>query len=141
MISIQRFFSQSSPFMLSVFRIITALLFMQHGGQKLLNFPPSDMPIPMNTMSMTSGGLELIGGFLLLIGLFVRPTAFILAGEMAVAYFMVHFPMVFKNPLGIFPIVNHGELAVLFCFTFLYLFFAGGGKISLDYLIWGKTRL
>lgn len=138
---LQTFLSNGSPYMLSVFRIVTALLLMQHGGQKLLNFPPGGMPMILDPLTATAGILELFGGLLLLAGLFVRPIAFVLAGEMAVAYFMVHFPMGIKNPMGIFPIINHGELAVLYCFSFLYLFFAGGGKISLDYLIWEKGRI
>ena len=119
-----------APRMLSVVRIVAALLFMQHGLQKLFGFPgplttPPTMP---DTLSLLwfAGVLELGGGLLLLIGLFTRPVAFLLAGQMAVAYWMVHFP---HNP---FPAINGGDLAVLFCFVFLYLFVAGGGSWSVD---------
>jgi putative oxidoreductase len=114
-----------SPRILSILRIMSALLFMQHGTQKLLNFP---LPYgrDLSAMSMTAGILELFGGFLLAIGLFTRPVAFLLSGMMAVAYFMAHAPQDF------FPIINKGELAALYCFVFLYIFFAGPGPWSAD---------
>jgi putative oxidoreductase len=119
-----------SPYLQSVLRIMSGLLFLEHGSSKLLGFPPSAMPGPVHLFSMVgfSGILELVGGILLAIGLFTRVTAFILSGEMAVAYFMVHFPQ------GFLPLVNKGELAVLYCFVFLYLAAAGGGPWSLDRL-------
>ncbi len=119
-----------SPYLLSVLRIMTGLLFLEHGSSKLLGFPPSAMSGPVHVFSMVgfSGILELVGGVLLVVGLFTRVTAFILSGEMAVAYFMVHFPQAFL------PMVNKGELAVLYCFVFLYLAAAGGGPWSLDRL-------
>jgi putative oxidoreductase len=123
-----------SPILLSVLRIVTGFLFIEHGMQKILGFPPSPKPMPFELFSLPgfSGVLELVGGALIILGLFTRVTAFILSGEMAVAYFMVHFPK------GFWPIAmggNGGELAVLYCFVFLYLFAAGGGPFSLDRLI------
>jgi len=117
--------------MLSVLRIVTGLLFIEHGLSKVVGFPPSPMPLgPFNPLTLVgfSGILELVGGALIIIGLFTRITAFILSGEMAVAYFMVHFPK------GFFPMVNKGEIAVLYCFVFLYFFFAGPGPWSVDAL-------
>ena len=117
-----------SPRLLGVLRIVTALLFLQHGLAKLFHFPHVAMFDEMELLSLggLAGVIELVGGILLLVGLFVRPAAFIMSGEMAVAYFMVHAPQNF------FPILNQGELAVLYCFVFLYLFVAGGGAWSLD---------
>jgi len=116
-----------SPQVLSLLRIAAALLFMQHGTQKLLGFPGTG-PENLQLLSLigVAGILELFGGALLLVGLFTRPVAFILSGEMAVAYFMVHAPQ------GFYPVLNQGEGAVLFCFIFLYLVFAGPGAWSAD---------
>ena len=116
-----------APRLLSVLRIMTALLFMEHGTMKLLNFPASDNPGPaLFSLIGFAGMLELIGGLLLVLGLFTRPVAFILSGQMAVAYFMAHAPHSF------FPAVNKGEGAILFCFVFLYLAAAGAGPWSVD---------
>jgi putative oxidoreductase len=115
-----------APRMLSVLRIMTALLFMQHGTQKILDFPPSDMDVPIMSIFGLAGLLELFGGLLVLIGLFTRPVAFLLSGEMAVAYFMAHAPQSF------FPIVNGGDAAILYCFVFLFIVFAGPGPWSVD---------
>jgi putative oxidoreductase len=116
-----------SPRMLSVLRIMTGLLFMEHGTQKLFGFPPSPNPGPaLLSLLGVQGILELIGGLLILIGFLTRPVAFILAGDMAVAYFMAH------APRGFFPVLNGGQLAILYCFVFLYLFVAGGGVWSVD---------
>jgi putative oxidoreductase len=102
---------------------------MQHGGQKLFGFPaPSQAVHAMFSLIGVAGILEFFGGLLLLIGLFTRPVAFLLSGEMAVAYFMVHAPQ------GFWPLLNRGELAVMYCFVFLYLFVAGGGSWSADRL-------
>jgi putative oxidoreductase len=114
--------------MLSVLRIVTALVFMTHGTQKILGFPASTMHPPLLSMPGIAGLFELIGGALLVIGLFSRPVAFLLSGEMAVGYFIAHAPKSF------FPALNGGDAAVLFCFVFLYLFFAGPGPWSLDAL-------
>jgi putative oxidoreductase len=112
-----------APEMLSVLRILTGLLFLEHGTGKLLGFPaglPFIDQMPAGLLYFT-GTMELIGGFLITIGLFTRPVAFILSGFMAVGYFLVHFPQSF------FPVKNFGEPAVLFCFVFLYLAAVGSG--------------
>jgi putative oxidoreductase len=120
-------FASWSPRMLSVLRIMTGLLFLEHGMQKLLGFPPSANPgPPLFSLLGLQGIIELVGGVLMVIGLFTRPVAFILAGDMAVAYFYAH------SPRGFFPLPNGGQLAILFCFVFLYLFVAGGGVWSVD---------
>jgi putative oxidoreductase len=117
-----------SPRVLSVLRIMTALLLLQHGTAKYLGFPPVADFANLQFLSLlgASGALELVGGVLMLIGLFTRPVAFILSGFMAVAYFMAHAPQ------GFYPMLNQGELAVLYCFVFLYLSVAGGGAWSAD---------
>ncbi|MGK9231301.1 DoxX family protein [Inquilinus limosus] len=117
-----------APRVLSILRIATALFFLQHGTAKLLGFPHVAMFDGVQLFSLIglAGVLELVGGVLLLIGLFTRPVAFILSGEMAVAYFMAHAPQSF------FPILNNGELAALYSFVFLYLAAAGGGPWSVD---------
>lgn len=116
-----------SPELLSVLRIVTAAIFLSHGTLKLFGFP-GQMPMPITTGSLPwiAGVLETIGGLLLLLGLFTRPVAFLLSGEMAVAYFMAHFPH------GAWPTVNGGEPAVLFCFIWLYFAAAGPGPWSVD---------
>src|SRR3954463_8035006 len=112
----------TTALMLSILRIAAAFLFMEHGGQKLFNFPPSAHPMAhLPPLMLVAGVLEFFGGLLLLLGVFTRPVAFILAGEMAVAYFMGH------APHGFWPLRNMGELAVIYCFVFLYLAVAGGG--------------
>ena len=117
-----------TPYALAILRIIAALLFMQHGLQKLLLFPaPSehDTPGPW-TLVWFGGWIEAAGGTLLAVGLFTRAVAFVAAGEMAVAYWMVHAPVSF------YPVLNHGEPAILFCFVFLLFVFASPGIWSLD---------
>jgi putative oxidoreductase len=119
------------PRMLSILRIVVGLLYMEHGLAKILDFPhqPTHAPYALFTLNPgLQGLLELVGGLLLALGLFTRTLAFILAGNMAVAYFMVHAPRSF------FPLLNGGELAILYCFVFLYLWVAGGGEWSLDRL-------
>ncbi len=112
---------------LGLLRIVSALIFFAHGTQKILGFPASDRAAPeMFTLSWTAGILELIGGFLLIIGLFSRPVAFVLSGLMAFAYWMAHAPRSF------YPILNGGDAAILYCFIFLYIVFAGPGRFSLD---------
>jgi putative oxidoreductase len=116
-----------APRLLSVLRIMAALLFMAHGTMKLFGFPDSARPGPeLFSLMGFAGTLEVVGGALLVIGLFTRPVAFILSGMMAVAYFMAHAPQDF------FPIKNGGESAILFCFVFLYLVAAGAGPWSVD---------
>jgi putative oxidoreductase len=116
---------------LSVLRIITALLFLQHGLAKLVGFPHVAMFDHLQLFSLegAAGTIEIVGSLLLLVGLFSRPVAFIMSGEMAIAYFMAH------SPRGFFPLLNQGELAILYCFIFLYIAFAGGGAWSLDKLL------
>lgn len=122
--------------LLSVLRIVSALLFIAHGTTKLFGWPPTEMfatpPEPM-TLMWFAGILEAFGGALLLIGLFTRPVAFVLSGMMAVAYWMAHAPQ------SIFPIQNGGDAAILFCFVFLYIAAAGGGPLSVDRAISKKA--
>ena len=118
-----------SPRALAVLRIMTALLFIEHGTQKYFMFPASEyFPEPVAVFSLMglAGFLEIVGGLLILIGLFTRPVAFVLCGFMAAAYFMGHAPQSF------FPVNNGGDPAILFCFIFLYLVFAGPGGWSVD---------
>lgn len=116
-----------APHALAVLRIVTALIFMEHGSAKLFGFPPSEMPAPeMFTLFWFGGVLELFGGLLILFGLFTRPAAFLLSGEMAVAYWMFH------APSNLYPLNNGGDAAILYCFVFLYLVFAGPGAWSVD---------
>ena len=117
-----------SPRLLSVLRIVTAFLFTAHGTQKLLDFPVARaFPLELWSLVGAAGMLELVGGTLFLIGLYTRPVAFVMSGLMAFAYFIAHAPQDF------WPIVNRGELAVLYCFVFLYFAAAGGGPWSIDH--------
>lgn len=123
----------------SLLRVVTGALFMQHGVQKLFGLlvapdRPWNGPPPMFSQFWFAGVLEVFGGALIVLGLFTRPVAFLLAGEMAVAYFQAHFPRNF------WPIRNGGENVVLFCFVYLYLFATGGGPYSLDAMIRGRRR-
>jgi putative oxidoreductase len=122
--------SRWAPVLLSVLRIVAAFLFMQHGAQKLFGYPERQGP-PIELMSQMglAGTLEFFGGLMLLLGLFTRPVAFVLAGLMAFAYFLAHAPQ------GFWPVLNRGELAALYCFLFLYFVAAGPGPWSLDALI------
>lgn len=119
--------SACQPQALAVLRIVSSLLFIEHGTQKFFNFPPAEQPFGdlMNLIGL-AGALEVVGGILLLVGLFTRPVAFVLCGFMAVAYFMAHAPQSF------FPVNNRGDAAILFCFVFLYLTAAGPGTFALD---------
>jgi len=120
-----------SPPVLSLLRIVTALLFMEHGLMKLFHFPAAQpgAPDPLPAMLLAAAWIEVVGGGLIALGLFTRAAAFICSGEMAVGYFIAH------APNGPFPALNMGEAAVLYCFVFFYLVFAGGGPWSLDALI------
>ncbi len=118
-----------APYLLSVLRIVTGLLFLEHGTGKILNFPPIQelMQKMMGSgLLYFTGMLELVGGALITLGLFTRPVAFVLSGFMAAGYFMAHLPQ------GFFPLANMGEPAILFCFVFLYLAAAGAGPWSID---------
>jgi putative oxidoreductase len=121
------------PYILSILRIVVGLLFLQHGLSKVFNFPA---PSPVGALSgllILAAFLETVGAFLFLIGTYTRIVAFILSGEMAFAYFMAH------APRSSYPIVNAGELAVLFCFIFLYFAFAGSGPLSVDRTMLNQT--
>lgn len=126
-----------APGVLGILRIVTGLLFMQHGFQKLFEFPDAGHnPGPFVLISLVgvAGILETFGGAAIVLGLFTRPVAFVLSGEMAVAYFLFHFANGLNRPRGIFPVVNGGDLAILFCFVFLYFVAAGPGRFSVDHL-------
>jgi putative oxidoreductase len=124
-----------APYVQSVLRIVAALNFITHGTQKLFAVPVAAPggPVPLVSLVGLAAVLETLGGLLLLVGLLTRPVAFLLAGEMAVAYFLAH------APRGFWPIVNQGELAVLYCFVWLYLAAAGPGPWSLDAL-WRRAE-
>ena len=128
------FLSANAPRVLSLLRFITGFLMLWHGSQKLFNFPPSERGAASDPFMIFGGVLEFFGGVLIMIGLGTRWVAFILSGTMAVAYWKVHG----LSPKGFLPIENGGELAVLYCFVFFYLFFAGGGPLSVDALIGKK---
>jgi putative oxidoreductase len=128
------FVSTWSSRVLSVLRIVAGFMFMSHGMRKILGFPVAQPPsFHLWSLSGVAGILELVGGALLLLGLFARPVAFILSGEMAFAYFLAH------APHGFWPLVNRGELSVLYCFVFLYFAVAGGGAWSLDRWLGRRT--
>jgi putative oxidoreductase len=132
------FLDRFSPQLLSILRIVSALIFMAHGTAKLLGFPATEMfaePPAAFTMPWIAGVLELVGGALLAVGLFTRPVAFVLSGEMAVAYWMAHAPRSF------YPVQNEGDAAILYCFVFLYIAAAGGGPWSLDNAFFRKRTL
>ncbi|HTJ22485.1 MAG TPA: DoxX family protein [Gemmatimonadaceae bacterium] len=121
---------------LSVLRIVTGLLFFEHGLQKVFDLPPAATAIPYHPISLLglAGMIETIGGLLIIVGLFTRPAAVLASGEMAVAYFKVHIERSF------FPINNRGDNVVLFCFVMLYLAFAGGGVWALDHWLASRRR-
>ena len=122
--------SSLTPSLQSVLRIVAGFLFIAHGTQKLFNFPPSPRgPVELESLMGFAGVLEVVGGGLLLVGLLTRPVAFVLAGEMAWAYFKAHAPQ------GFWPVLNGGELAALYSFLFLYFAAAGPGPISVDAMI------
>lgn len=133
--SIDRALAPWQPQVLSVLRFMAGLEILQHGMAKILHFPtvPQFANVAVGSLSWVGGVIELIGGILIVIGLFTRPAAFILCGFTAVAYFMVHAGKSF------YPILNGGELAVLYCFVFLYIFAAGPGPWSVDAMTRGKN--
>lgn len=143
------FLARYTPWMLGLLRIVSALAYMEHGTQKLFQFPPMrsfggggpggaggppEMPAYMATLFLAAGIIETFGGLAILVGLFTRPVAFIVAGELAVVYWWMHVPRG-----GIFPIGNGGEAVVLYCFVFLYLVFAGPGAFAVDGLFRRRT--
>jgi putative oxidoreductase len=123
-----RYFEAYQPQLRAILRIIVALLFMEHGLAKLIHFPVPQPGVPsqLPPILIAAAYIEVIGGALIALGLFTRLAAFICAGEMAIGYFMFHFPQ------GFWPIVNMGEAAILYCFVFLYLAAAGPGAWSID---------
>ncbi|MFO1148230.1 MAG: DoxX family protein [Alsobacter sp.] len=129
----ERHASAASAHARAVLRIMAGLLFLEHGTSKLLGFPASGHGPALFSLIWWSGFLELVGGLLITLGLFTRPVAFLLAGEMAAAYFLAHAPRSF------FPMLNGGDAAVLYCFVFLYLAAAGPGSFSLDGRLRGGT--
>ena len=118
--------SAYAPQALAVLRIVVALLFILHGTQKIIGFPASDMSPPIMSLFGLAGIIEIIAGLLVLVGFYTRPAAFIASGEMAVAYWMAH------APSNLFPAMNGGDAAILFCFVFLYLVFSGPGAWSVN---------
>ncbi len=127
--------SSWGPRALSLLRIVTGLIFLEHGTQKFLGFPGGDFAgsgLALDNMGAYAGVIELVAGALIALGLFTRPAAFIASGTMAVAYWMAHAP---QNP---FPVNNGGDAAILYCFVFLYFVFAGPGPWSLDAMWEGK---
>jgi putative oxidoreductase len=126
------------PRMLSISRIMIGLLFMEHGTAKLLDFPHQETHKAFDLLTLNpgvQGSIELVGGLLFALGLFTRRVAFVLAGDVAVAYFMAH------APKGFFPLLNGGELAIVYCFAFLYFWLASGGAWSLDRLFATKPAV
>jgi len=123
-----RHLERFQPQLLAILRIVTGLLFLEHGLSKFFGFPVPFPVHPLPTLLLAAGVIELVAGLLITTGLFTRLAAFIASGEMAVAYWMQHFP---KSP---WPLANMGEGAILFCFVFLYICAAGPGAWSLDHM-------
>lgn len=124
MLSLERY----APYALSILRIVAAIIFFEHGTGKMFGFPAGN-PVAMMSLPWFAATIEIIGGTLLFFGLFSRAAAFIMSGEMAFAYFMSH------APRGLYPLTNGGDAAILYCFVFLFIVFAGGGAWSLDALL------
>lgn len=125
----ERFLGKYSPYIYAILRIIAGFLLVAHGVQKLLGYPAPKQAMALNGMTAVAGAIELVGGLMIMLGLFASIAAFLASGLLAVAYFMVH------APGGFLPLVNGGELAVLYCFVFLYIAARGSGPLSLDALI------
>ena len=126
--------SAYAPRALAILRIVAGLLFVEHATSKFFAFPVPFPMQPLPPMLMAAGVVELVAGTLITLGLFTRAAALIASGEMAFAYFIMH------NPNGFWPIANKGEPAILFCFVFFYLVFAGPGSWALDHVIGKKAR-
>jgi putative oxidoreductase len=127
-------FDRLAPTVLSIVRIVVGLIFLEHATQKLFGFPappPNGLPAAM-TLLWYAAIIEIVCAPFVIVGLFTRLAAFILSGEMAVAYWYAHFPR------GMYPLLNNGDAAILYCFVFLYLAVAGGGPLALDAVIGGK---
>ncbi len=136
---IDRFLARYATYLYAILRMVAGFLFIWHGTQKLFGYPPAQLPPgatpqPLSTLMAVGGAIELIGGVMIMIGLFAGLAAFISSGMMAVAYFMAHF-----STEAFLPIVNRGELAVLYCFVFLYIAARGSGVWSVDSLIRGSS--
>ena len=126
-----------APIVLSLFRIMTGLLFLAHGSQKFLSFPPGERAgsgLALDSMGAYAGIIELVTGLLVALGLFTRAAAFLASGTMAVAYWTAHAPQNF------FPVNNMGDAAILYCFAFFYLVFVGPGPLSLDAVLWRRRE-
>jgi putative oxidoreductase len=128
MASLYASLDMARPYILSILRIMVALLFLEHGLQKYFGFPVAGPP-QLTPLLQVQGAIEIVGGILLLLGAYTRVVAFILCGDMAVAYFKAH------APRDVFPMLNNGDAAILYCLVFLYLWVAGGGEWSLDRLL------
>jgi putative oxidoreductase len=124
--------AQLTPYVLSLLRFVAGLAFFEHGTAKLLGFPPHGAMPVFPEIEFFAGSVELVCGGLVTVGLFTRVVALLTSGEMAIGYFLEHFPRSF------FPLLNGGDAAVLYCFIFFYLIFAGGGAVSLDALVWRR---
>ena len=127
-----RFLAKYSPYLYAILRIVAGLMFAMHGSQKLFGIPGNRPPMPLASLMGFAGVIELVGGLMIAVGLLASFAAFIASGEMAVAFFMAHFPR------GVLPILNQGELAVLYCFLFLYIAARGSGVWSIDSIIGRK---
>lgn len=126
-------FVRLAPYVLSVLRIVAALLFLEHGLSKFFGYPSATAPHPgLFDTEWFAAAIEFAGGILLTLGLFSRAAALIMSGEMAVGYFLDHAPQSF------YPYLNHGELTIMYCFVFFYVVFAGPGPLSLDALVWRR---
>jgi putative oxidoreductase len=123
-----------APYVYAVMRIVVGLMFAVHGSQKLFSLPPRPPEMTLDALAKTAGGIEFACGLLIAAGLFGGYAAFLASGQMAVAYFMAHFPHHFNSIYQYLPQINHGELAVLYCFVFLFIAAYGSGVYSLDSL-------
>jgi putative oxidoreductase len=130
-----KFLGKSSPYAFAILRIVAGLMFALHGSQKLFGLPPSGREMALDPLMGVAGIIELVCGLLVAVGLFGGYAAFLASGQMAVAYFMAHFPQISQSMVKFFPIANQGELAVLYCFIFLYIATHGSGVWSLDSLL------